>query len=409
MVINSAESANRRETAPALTGTLSNATALLIGQAATGAFLIVVARRTDPDVFGVFAAAYAAALVFGGLLDFGSSQLMTRDLAQGIHRDVFRAWLLKRGLVQLPAATTLAVGIAVLASPRVSMSAATVVAMQAFTYPLSQGALAAVRAMRSPAVAAWFAVIGNMTMLIAVIAAPVDSVLMVAALGATGSWILTSMLALAATRHLVDFGSMRAAGHPWKGSLPFGVASVSYASPGLHFGLIALGAGAAQAGLAAAVQKWTQPIQLLPNAFSTQMFPAFAAAPDHRSALRLLRSNRIIVPIGSAAVVLILVFAPQLIQAVLGPEYADAVPVLRLYALATLPILVAQPLSVFLQARGDERAVARISFGMAWIGLVAVYLVSLTLGAKAAPMVAGGSWLLLALVYGRRTQRLERT
>ena len=138
-----------------LDSTLSNVLALAAGQGVMGLAFILIARRLGPEEFGSLAAAYALALVVGGLLDFGSSQKMTRDLAQGLFRAEFTAWLVKRTAIQLPAALLFSAGLALALQSRQSPAVAICVGLQALTFPLSAGAGAAVRVFRSPALAAW--------------------------------------------------------------------------------------------------------------------------------------------------------------------------------------------------------------------------------------------------------------
>jgi O-antigen/teichoic acid export membrane protein len=52
--------------------------------------------------------------------------------------------------------------------------------------------------------------------------------------------------------------------------------------------------------------------------------------------------------------------APLVIRLAAGPGYADAVPAVRAYTLAAAVVAIAQPLSSWLQARGDERFVGRV-------------------------------------------------
>ena len=214
---------------------------------------------------------------------------------------------------------------------------------------------------------------------------PEDQLLVAVAVASRGSWLLAAGLSLATTSRMITHRPYSTKRNPWEGCVPFGVTGLAYLSPGLYIGLVAVGAGAVQAGLAAAVQKWVQPISLIPNGLSTQMFPTFAAAPTDKEALRVLRSLGRVAGVAVAAVAALVVFAPQLIQGMLGDEYGDTTPILRMYALSVLPVIAAQPLSAFLQARGHERIVASTTLPVALPSLVAVYVLSRYLGALAAP------------------------
>lgn len=387
---------------------LSNILALAAGQGVMGLAFIVIARRLGPEVFGSFAAAYALTLVVGGLLDFGSGQRMTRDLSQGLLRSEFTAWLIKRTAFQLPVALAFSIGLALFFDSLPGLLVPLCLGSQALTYPLSTGAGVAVRALRSPALAAWFAAFGNLTVLGAAVWVSDDRLLGAVAVASTGSWLLTAGLSLATTRRLITHRPLSTKRNPWKGCVPFGVSGLAYASPGLYIGLIAVGAGPAQAGLAAAVQKWIQPITLIPNGFSTQMFPAFAAAPTDQDALQALRSLRRVAWVAFASVAVLVVFAPQLTQGLLGVAYADTTLILRMYALSILPVILSQPLSTFLQARGHEQIVARTSMSLALVSLPAVYVLSLFVGARAAPIVMSAYSLILLTAFVLQLRTLRR-
>ncbi len=176
-------------------------------------------------------------------------------------------------------------------------------------------------------------------------------------------------------------------GNPWHGSAAFGLTSLALISPGLYVTVISIGAGHVQSALAAVVQKWVQPIVLLPSAIATQMFPQLSAAKSDAAALELLQGLRKLVLIACIPILLIVLGAPALVSVLLGTKYDGSVAVLQLYGLSLLPVVAGQPLSALVQARGGEASVARITVPVALASLALCYAVSGSLGAKSAPIV----------------------
>jgi len=387
-------------------GTVGTGAALMAGQAATGLALLALARRSEPTSFGIFAALYAAGLSVGGLLDFGSSQRWTREMSRGLRIDHFRPWLLRRTVFQAPMVGLFAMSAVALAPAKLPHMAVLALALQAATYSFAQGALSAVRGLRSAVLASWLIAASNVLILLAALLAPASKILEAVAVASTLSWLLAAIAALWLTRNLTRTASQVKVGNPWRGSVHFGVFSTVLLAQGFTGVLIAALASAAEAGNLAAITQWTQPVYLLAAAYATHMFPILSAASSNEGAYRLLRPVWLIAAVGAAVSLLIFVLAPQLVHWLLGPKYTDSVALLRLSALAAIPVLLGQPVAGFLQARGRERFVATTTALGTMMLLLAVALLARPVGASVGPLTSGTLSLLLAAVFIAKARRI---
>ena len=387
----------------------STGAAIVSAQVLTGLLFALLARRLDPTDFGVFATVYATSLAVGGLIDFGSSKLWMRGLSRGERTGQFNSWIIRRSLVQaVPAAIGALVALRV-AGDRIGTVAAIALAAEVLFYPLSQGLASAVSALQSPVRSAWFVTIGNLLPLIAVVAAPTGSVSTATACAVSLSWILTSAVCFWSVSSRLPVQRRLEARNPWQGTLAFGVAGLGTAAMGFHLVLISVVAGPTAAALVAAVSKWVQPVYLLPTAFTLAVFPSMSRSSSDIEALRLLKPFRMLGLGGLCFVGALVTFADPMVSLVLGPEFSEAAGVLQLYALSAIPVLVAQPLSSLLQARGRERLVARNTLGAGLAGLLLVAVLAEVVGAPAGALAGIATGTFLAVVFARASLAMFST
>ncbi len=260
-----------------LSGSTGTAFAIIAGQAAAGLSFLVLARRLAPSEFGTYAVLYTAGVVLGGVLDFGSSQLRTRELARGAGLDSFTSWLWHRAAWQTPV-VFVAVGLSQVAiGNKASLLVTVALLSQGLTYPISLGWSGAVRALRSPALGTWLVAVGNVLLLVVVIAAPRRLLVESAAVGASASWLVTAVCSWWFIRSRLSPARTRWTKNPWSGSTGFGFFALAVALHGLQVVIVGAVAGSAEAGELAAVARWVQPVYLVAAAFSTQTFPSMAA------------------------------------------------------------------------------------------------------------------------------------
>jgi O-antigen/teichoic acid export membrane protein len=407
----SAPGVNATTTRGAFIGSASTGIAIALGQLATGLSLILVARAAGPKLFGQFAVTYALSAALAGLIDFGSSQLATRRLASGEFDFSFSRWLVRRTLLQLPAAVVaIALSVAVVGRD-LPTAAGFALGAQALTTAVALGLLGAVRGLASPIRAAYFITSGNVAGLFGTSMAVVfdQDVMTLGAIALTCSWLVTALLAwlsvrqpLRATRHLPG------PTNPWEGSSGFGLAGIALTLSGLDVLAIRGVAGSLPAGQVAAVGRWTQPIGLVASSFSQYLFPRMAAAESDHEAGRILRTATPVAWIGLLAAGVTAALAGPLVRVLLGEEFQESTQILRWMAIAVLPSLANQLIFGFLQARRQERFAAQaVAMTVALYFALLIPLAS-GIGAFSAPLAFGASQCVLLVALVRKTGTMLR-
>jgi O-antigen/teichoic acid export membrane protein len=383
--------------------------ALAGAQVATGLAFLLLARRLPRPTFGAFATLYAASVGLSMLLDFGSSMNWTRQLARLGDIAAFRSWLARRSFLQSLACIFLA--LVVWQSglfPGLPRFAAMILFMQSLTATVASGALASVRAFRTPALASTHLAVGNTAFLAFVLFNPAHSLVLSASIGATVSWLLSSTLAMYATRSVATADLIPRLRNPWAGASGFGWFGVAIALQSFDLLVITHVAGQAQAARLAAVSRWIQPILLLPAGYVASIFPVLAGASSDEDARMRGRSGRWVVAGVAAICLLVTVAAPAAIRILIGPAYADSVGLLRLLAMWCVVVAANQPLIVFLQARGQQRFLALATLSLVITGLCCTYFLSVRIGAAASPVVATGVSAFLYIAMRVKMKRLRQ-
>ncbi len=381
-----------------LAGATGTALGILASQATAGLSFLVLARRLTPSEFGTYAVLYTLGVTLGAVLDFGSSQLRTRELARGVGLDSFSSWLRRRCVWQAPFVVAAALVAHIAVGSRSSVAVTALLISQGLTFPIALAWCGAVRALRSPALGTWLIAAGNAVLLVVALVAPLNELVIAAALAAGASWLFTSGIAKLLARDLLGPQCVTWNTSPWAGSSGFGLAGLAGALIQLQVVIIGAVAGPAAAGELAAVSRWGQPIYLVAAAFSAQTFPSMAAAHTDAAALRTLRPVWRFGVIGVIIAVAMAAAAPWLVEVLLGADYETSIGLLRLTALAGIPVLFTQPVTSFLQARGSERPVALALMLTTVLSLAATAVAAAPLGAMAAPLCVGVAQFLLAAI-----------
>lgn len=186
----------------------------------------------------------------------------------------------------------------------------------------------------------------------------------------------------------------------WHQSLDFGLSSLSVQLQRADVAIVGVIAGAQSAGIFAIPARLTNPLGIIPSAFSAALYPRVAADGDSSRAQRdAAVAGGIMLAVMVAAMAFVFATADWTVRFLLGPEYADAASVLRVYAVAMVAASATQPMAVYLQAVHDERYVARTVMGAAAVGLVLVGVGAAAGGATGAAFgfAAQQAMILLAL------------
>lgn len=391
----------RWSTAAAATGTTL---AMGLAQAFTGLGFIVIARRVETSLFGLFAATYGASTTFGLIVDFGSSQRITRELAAGRASDWFASWLIRRTVIAMPFVALFSFGCSRVTGQRLGVAASIALSSQPAAMLFAAGCLAACRALRTPLLASWAVAAGNFAFLVVALVVDDSNLILGASVAATGSWLVTASACLLLLRKRVA-RTADSPGNPWVGSSAFGLFGVAVAAQGLDLAVLSASVGPSIASTYAAVARWIQPLMMLAQALAAQLYPSLSRAQGTKEAVKVLRTGRTFNAFALCCAALLAMAAPLLVSLLLGPRYEEAGHLLRLLSVACIPALLAQPRVALLQARHMERwvagATATLSGGLLFLNFVAAP----HFGANAIPMAWAASFTLYLIAIELRIRR----
>lgn len=144
----------------------------------------------------------------------------------------------------------------------------------------------------------------------------------------------------------------------WSGTGSFGVSALLTTGQSLDTVIASAVGGQAVAGTYGAVNRWTQPVALATNAFSTLLAAVAAKARDTNDMVHMIRNSLWLIAVSITGALAMAVLAEPLVLLVMGEAFADSAPVLRVLGIGAAVSAVNTPLLVVLQSRGRERLVA---------------------------------------------------
>lgn len=333
------------------------ASASVLAQGLTAGLFIVGARSTTPAHFGVIVTGIGLGTSLAALLDFGTNSLWVRDIASG-RVDQTEIWRRQHGKVFLAILVAIAAVCADFGLGRSTLAVAGGISLGQVYF---QAALVSIRA---------HSMAGRLAIM-QVAERAFAAMVMVALVGGGlngGSalvWglILGSVAAgmgahLATPSELRPVIGLRPTARVWKGSTGFGLAGTATSLQSLDVALLSWVAGSGASGIYGAVSRWTQPMSIPINAFTLSALPVMARARTAREAIRSARSGFWLLGLGLVIAVIVALFGTWLAPLLLGRAYTDSGGVLRVLAIAMVPVILNQPLVVLLQARGFQNFVA---------------------------------------------------
>lgn len=326
-----------------------------ISQILLACMFVIAARLSSPAEFGLLGTAYAISLVGASIVDFGTNALWTRELvAERMIGDELRARAGGKLVVCLFAAGVVVVVVHLIAPGSVLVTAGPLLVGTA----LAQTAQVPLRArLRSDLVGA--VTVADRLLALAVfggllLVPGVDAVVALAVALCCG-------LALDGAVALRLDGILRTARrprNPYNGARHFGLMALAVNAQSLDIVAISALGGPVQAGLYAAVNRWTSAMGLLVTAFTSATTPFVARSGSLRQAFPQLRAA-LWMPCGAVMCCIVMaVTAPWVVGLLLGAEYEGSAAVLQILALGIIPAVAAQPLATYLQALGHDRVVA---------------------------------------------------
>jgi O-antigen/teichoic acid export membrane protein len=377
---------------------LTGATAA--SQLATAAMYVLAARGSDPADFGVVVGAIAAGTTVAGCLDFGTNAYWTREIARGAHTG---RSLSSRATAKMLFGLLIAAAISVVSGVLFPAAQFWIAGAIGFAYALSQ-------TWRVPLMGLGRADLAALpTALDRLLAACIGFAAIAAGVsGSTALWIalvagalLSALIARALTPRTDRLAiEIRRGSRPWSGAKSYGLGSVAVSAQSLDITLLGVIASPAAAAMYGAVSRWTQPMNLMANAFATSAAPFMANSGSLGAAVKQTKRALWFPAAAVLLSLLVIVFAPEMIQVLLGAEYAAAAPVLRWLGVAAILAIANQVCIVMLQSLGHDRSVARLLAGGVLLHLALVCVLSITHGAvgAAVALVIMQGLLVLSLV-----------
>lgn len=373
---------------------------------------VTAARTASPESFGFVASAIGVGMALIGVVDFGANSLWMRSLASGA---MTLAEAARRALWKTAAAVLLALVALIIALAFPLPKEFVAVAPVFLAMTLAQLAQVPLRAAARSDLIALSIISSRVAMCLILLimltaAVPSTTALWVSL---TAAAIVESFLYLSLTPKLHRYRlNVYSFINPWQGSAHFGIYSVATSFQSLDVSLVTSFGGAPAGGSYAAVNRWTQPLGLAVSGFTSAAAPFIASAASFRTGWAVIRRAWWMLGVALAACIAAFLLAPALVPLLLGVAYLDSVLVFQVMALGTLPALLTQPLAVFSQMRGADRAVGVLTAGGIVVRLAATAALATLFGASGGALAYALSQSILVVALGAvfvRTIRKERS
>lgn len=378
---------------------VADSAVLLASQAltvvATSGAAILIARQLDPHDWGVFSGFLALSLALSVVIQFGTGTWLLRELSRlfadpgSAERSAARllvnsALVLNAGL----AAVVLALGMAA-AAVRGLDAGATLALGSLLLYSgliasayLMEAHLRASRRVGRVAVAT----LVEKFLLVVLVSVVALSGWGVSAIGI--AYVLAGLVRVAFVRRSVFAAGGRSKPsrtqvvRVFRGSLPFALTSSCLSVIPRLDAFLLLTLSATSAGYFALGDRLLGPAVVFPEVLSITLFPFFARKADGLSPPWLLSS--LLAAVGGAVAVVVVVTAPTLVPLLFGDKYVDAVPAVRVFALALPFAFAIGPLRVYGFARDQERRVVAVALVASLIGSFGIVTGQWSIGVVAA-------------------------
>lgn len=351
-------------------------------QGLMGVLFILTARSSSVEIFGLVAASIATGMVAAGLLDFGFNSLLTRELASG-----------KVGLAEFWARANMKMQIGVALATvwfafgiffdRYQMSASLVFVLVLIFQTTLVPLRAANEAVSITLLFFFERMIATIVFFSLVFLDLTESeALTISVLIGTAMASIVSVL-ISRKKNMMKAGVFTKV-WAWRGTHGYGFSSAANALQQMDVPLLTMFAGPAASGIFASVSKWTQPLGIVANAFSTAATPFIAKAAGIREAIKGARKAAWLILLACVSAGLLVPLAPVIVEVLLGSSYLHSIQVLQLLAIGTIPAILNQVLAAGLQARGFDRQVAITNMTGVILQLIFIICVSGVGGAIAA-------------------------
>lgn len=368
-----------------------------LAQVVVAVLYIWAARTAGPEMFGLLVAAISMGAAAAGFLDFGTNSYWARELAT---RRMEVGELGQRMAAKLAVAGVLSI-LWVLAflclfptkylwvAAAVGFSTVLNQSSQVGLRGIARGDLVSVSILCDRVVA--LAIFSALSLFgISVLHSLWLSLTAGSLAAAACGWILTPRAARPRLQ-------LRTSTNPWASARHYGLANVAVSSQSLDMPILTAMAGPAAAGIYGAVSRWTQPMSLLANAFSTAAAPHMARAGSGAEAWQQVKRSVWMLAVAIGICCGMVAAAPFLVDVLMGDQFEQSIVVLQVLAIGMIPAIVNQPLFVFLQARGMDKPVSVMVGSTVLLQLLSVAVLSSSMGAFGAVIASALAQVILLI------------
>jgi O-antigen/teichoic acid export membrane protein len=352
-----------------------------VGQLAMVGVFALLGRLGGPASIGVLSVSLSVGAVSASLIDFGANALWVRELSG--HRITPREFGVRSGSkIFVGLAVSGLIALVCLLGPRplsdysgTSLVLASLIVVQTFQIPVRTQqrnvALSLCLLMDKSVMIVFFFLL---TPLLGGATAFYVSYL----LGASVDAVCLRRVAGAQYRPRLHIPSVPSA---WRGSRYYGLSDVLVTAAGLDLVIASAVGGVAVAGTYGAVNRWTQPIGLATNSFTTLALPVIAGATDRHDVWRRVRGTLWLPAASMVLAIGMAFFAGPLVYLVMGRQFSDSVTVLRILCLGSAIGTANQILQTVLQARRRDRVASQVVLVGVVLQLSLVAPLTIALGA----------------------------
>jgi O-antigen/teichoic acid export membrane protein len=389
---------------------LADSAVLVTSQAmtivATSAAAVLIARQLDPHEWGIFSGFLALSLALSVVIQFGTGTWLLRELSRLFATDdadtratasslVNAALVLNAGL----AATVLAAGtVTAMISHLDGGVTLALVSMLAYSGLIASSYLmeAHLRASRRVGRVAAASLLEKYLLVTLIVAVAVVG----GGVPAMGIAYVVAGLTRVAFVHRTVFPAGGRMASPrgkiarvFRGSVPFALTNGCLSVIPKLDAFLLLMLSATSAGYFALGDRVLGPALIFPEILSITLYPFFAQRVQHFSPPWML--SAVFAAVGAVIAVTAVLAAPGFVPFVFGTKYMDAVPAVRVFALA-LPVAFATgPLRVYGFSRNQEKRVVVVAVVVSVAGSVGIVTGQWTMGVVAAAAAYVFRYLLL--------------
>ncbi len=184
-------------------------------------------------------------------------------------------------------------------------------------------------------------------------------------------------------------------------ALPFLLNSLAAMVRNVDVAIVSAAAGPVAAGIYAVPSRLASPLRMLPTTMSP-LIVRYAALGTPAALQAVSRMALLVMTVMPASLALLAVFAPAIVDLVLGASYAAAVLPLRIVCIGLVFAFAISLETAFLQGRGEERFVGHVGLVVILVTVPGLFVGALAGGSTGAAIAASATYVVhFALLIGR--------